>query len=254
MPEVPLYDHFADDYDRFVDWKGRLAYELPFLLRRLREAGAQRVLDVACGTGHHSLALADAGYDVTGVDLSTHMIERARENARRRGVAARFEVAGFGELAGKLGEKYDALLCLGNSLPHALTADALREALADFRAVLRPAGILILQNRNFDQVLPTRDRFMPPQSHVEGDREWLFVRFYDFHDETITFNMMTLRREPAGWGSSVESTELRPIVQAELEEALPAAGFASLQLFGALAEEPFDAGQSGNLVVVARAA
>ena len=85
MPEraaaaVPLYDSF-DDYDRFVNWERRLAYELPFIEAQLQAANARRVLDVACGTGQHALALARRGYEVVGADLSAAMIERARENA-----------------------------------------------------------------------------------------------------------------------------------------------------------------------------
>jgi hypothetical protein len=46
-----MYDDFSSDYDRFVDWPGRLAAELPFIERQLRAVGARRVLDAACGTG-----------------------------------------------------------------------------------------------------------------------------------------------------------------------------------------------------------
>ena len=99
MNTVPLYDALASDYDRFVNWEGRLAHELPFLDRLLTEQGAVRVLDTACGTGHHALALAQRGYQVVGVDLSEAMIEQARINASRAGLPVEFAVAGFGELA-----------------------------------------------------------------------------------------------------------------------------------------------------------
>ena len=61
-----MYDDFSQDYDRFVDWPGRLAVELPFLEARLKEGGARRVLDAACGTGMHALALAERGYEAAG--------------------------------------------------------------------------------------------------------------------------------------------------------------------------------------------
>ena len=150
---VPLYDPFSADYDRFVNWKERLAYEFPFIEQQLTASGARRVLDMACGTGKHTIALAQRGFDVTGADLSVGMFERARENAAAVGSEARFVVAGFGELAAKVGNGFDALLCLGNSLPHVLTADALHETLTDFAAVLRPGGLLLIQNRNFDAMM-----------------------------------------------------------------------------------------------------
>ncbi len=58
-----FYDNFSSDYDRFVSWPGRLALEMPFLTSRLREIGANSVLDAACGTGMHTLALAQAGFE-----------------------------------------------------------------------------------------------------------------------------------------------------------------------------------------------
>jgi len=80
MP-VPLYDVFSADYDRFVDWPSRLAYELPFIEEQLAAGGARRLLDAACGTGAHAIALAQQSYTVVGADLSAGMIERAQQNA-----------------------------------------------------------------------------------------------------------------------------------------------------------------------------
>jgi SAM-dependent methyltransferase len=51
------------------------------------------ILDVGCGTGENALHLASLGFDVLGVDVAPTAIRAAREKARRRGVAAQFEVA-----------------------------------------------------------------------------------------------------------------------------------------------------------------
>jgi len=306
---VPLYDALSDDYDRFVNWENRLAYEMPFIERTLREVDACRVLDVACGTGVHAIELARRGYKVVGADPSVPMIRRARGKGSVRDLAhgeVRFMVAGFGELAEKLALSpvlreacpepsprarpeqsrrarpeqsrrvegpvlspvegpvlspieglsgpFDAVLCLGNSLPHALTADDLSDALADFAAVLRPCGLLLIQNRNFDAVLARRERFMGPEAHREGDREWLFVRFYDFNpDGTITFNMIVLHRDTEGqWSQRVEATELRPLIYSQLIASLTVAGFTDIVCYGDMQGAPFDPDRSPNLVVTAR--
>jgi glycine/sarcosine N-methyltransferase len=259
--EVPLYDALGDDYDRFVNWENRLAYEMPFIERTLRQAGARRVIDVACGTGMHAIELARRGYEVVGADLSAPMIERAKENASTAGIKVRFAVAGFGELAEKLALSpvegvsgpFDAVLCLGNSLPHVLNAGDLSNTLADFAAVLRPGGLLLIQNRNFDVVLARRERFMGPEAHREGNREWLFVRFYDFPDDTITFNMVVLRRDAEGqWSQQVEATELRPLIYSELIASLTAAGFGDVVCYGDMQGAPFDPDRSPNLIVTAQ--
>jgi len=264
--EVPLYDALSDNYDRFVNWENRLAYEMPFIEWTLREADARRVVDVACGTGMHTIELARRGYKVVGADLSAPMIERAKENAAAAGVETHFVVAGFGELAEKLAlsevegiveglsGQFDAVLCLGNSLPHVLSAEDLGDALANFAAVLCPGGVLLIQNRNFDAVLANHERFMGPEAHREGDREWLFVRFYDLNpDGTINFNMVVLRRDAKGkWSQQVEAIELRPLIYSELIAALTAAGFTDIVCYGDMQGAPFDPESSGNLITVAK--
>mgnify|MGYP000853106239 FL=1 len=255
-----MYDQLSQDYDRFVNWPARLSLEIPFLLKKLREIERPtplRVLDAACATGQHAIALARQGFTVAGADLSAEMIALARHNAAVSGMAVRFEPTGFSNLAATFGqESFDALLCLGNSLPHLLTPADLRAALVDFSACLAPGGLLIIQNRNFDAVLATRNRWMEPQTRTEGDHEWLFQRFYDFEpDGLIRFNMVTLARQSGHeWQAALTSTRLSPQTRAELEQALLSAGFTSPQALDSLAEVPFDAATSSNLVLLARKA
>jgi glycine/sarcosine N-methyltransferase len=253
MMPVPLYDALAVDYDRFVNWEGRLAHELPFFDGLFKDRETENVLDAACGTGYHAIALARRGYQVTGTDLSAPMIQRARENASRAGVHATFAVAGLGQMA-SLGTAFDAAICLGNSLPHLLTREALAAALADFAQVLVPGGLLVIQNRNFDRVLAERQRFLDPQLHREEGREWLFVRFYDFHEETITFTMIRLQRTKEGWSQQVNSTELRPILRDDLVASLSATGFEAITFYGGYDRAAFDRKRSGDLIAVARRA
>jgi SAM-dependent methyltransferase len=258
--EASMYDDFSSDYDRFVNWDSRLAVELPWIQQQLQalrplNGGVLSVLDAACGTGMHTIALAQRGYAAAGADLSARMVEQARRNAAKAGEQARFEAAGFGALAQTFGEgAFEAVLCLGNSLPHALSAAELRAALADFAACLRPGGLLIVQNRNFDAAMAKRERWMEPQAHQEKSGEWIFVRFYDFDaDGLITFNILTLKREGAnGWHQQVMATRLRPLLEAEMTAALVAAGFVNIASYGNMNGAPFDAGTSGNLVTTAQ--
>lgn len=251
-----MYDDLSEDYDRFVNWEQRLKVELPFLLRHLPHG---RVLDAACATGWHAIALAQQGFQTAGADLSPQMIAVARRNAQAAGVALPFEVAGFGDLARSFATSlpFDGLICLGNSLPHLLTPQDLARALADFAACLRPGGTLILQNRNFDAVLARGERWMEPQAFRKGRKTWLYLRFYDFLPEgLIRFNMVRLTRERTGWTQRVTSTVLRPLRMAEVVEALREAGFEALETYGSMEAggAPFDAQTSGNSIVVARKA
>ena len=253
MSEVPLYDALSVDYDRFVHWPERLRGELPFLEAQFRAHGVRRVLDAACGTGQHALALARRGYEAAGADLSPGMIEQARARAAEVGLPVPFQVAPLGGLRAAFAEPFDALLCLGNSLPHVLSPGAVQAALRDFAAVLRPGGVAIIQNRNYDHVWGERERFMPLQAHREGDHEWLFFRFMDFHEATLTFNVVTLQRSSPNeaWSYRVGATELQPLFQREMAGWLPEAGFSAAEFYGSYSGAPFDPELSGDLIVVA---
>jgi glycine/sarcosine N-methyltransferase len=251
-----MYDTLSIDYDRFVNWENRLGFELPFLEQNLRETHSRKVLDAACGTGMHAIALAKRSYQVFGADYSEGMITKAQQNASVAGTQVSFMQAGFGDLARAFQHQlpFDSLLCLGNSLPHVLTEGELAKALEDFAACLRPGGLLIIQNRNFDAVLAEKQRWMEPQSHQSQDGEWVFVRFYEFRqDGIIDFYILTLQRQPGGgWGQTVRVTQLYPQRKAGLVRALGMAGFSQIELFGGLNGAPFNHAESGNLVILAR--
>jgi len=267
-----MYDALSVNYDRFVNWQSRLEVEMPFIERELKKVNARRVLDAACGTGKHAIALAQRGYDVAGADLSAGMVARAGVNASLAGVEILFTTAGFSELAKTFAvdnsqnskltgttDGFDALLCLGNSLPHVLTSTDLDLALLNFSACLRPGGLVLIQNRNFDAVMSRRERWMEPQTHLEDGMEWLFLRFYDFEKPTelspdglITFNIITLQRSGTNpWTQQVTSTSLHPLRQAEIRGALIRAGFHSIESSGNMTGAAFDLEASGNLIITA---
>lgn len=248
-----MYDQFSQDYDRFVDWNSRLAYELPFILKLLEQHNVQSVLDTACGTGQHAIALAKKGLQVYGADLFPEMIDLARANAHRESAAVQFEAAGFGELRAAFPEPVDALLCLGNSLPHVKDLADLNTTLADFAQMLKPDGICVLQSRNFDKVMQQEQRWMGPQTFQTKDETWVYVRFYDFlPDGHIRFNILTLHKQgDEPFSQTTQSTLLTPLLAEPLQDALGKNGFTNIQLFGGLEGSAFTAEQSENTVVVA---
>ncbi len=247
---VPLYDQFSESYDVMVAWEERLEREEPFFREIFQRAKARRVLDVGSATGGHVLRFAEMGLEAVGVDPSAEMVRRAEaRGAGRRGV--RFLQAGFGELAQRVGDGFDVVTCIGNTLPHATTRPDLNRALADMAAVLRRGGLLVIQQLNYDRILAEQRRFLGTSSGVRGEVEYLFFRFYDFHGEKLTFNVVTFRKEAGQWSFQVGSTSLRATRQGEVAEALARAGFDSVQWYGSYGKEPFDPASSGDLVAVA---
>ncbi len=258
MDAREFYDELGGDYDRMVSWQARLAREEAFFTSLFDEVGARRVLDAACGTGMHLIAFARGDLRCFGADISPAMIDQARRNADAAGVKMDLAAAPFGALAPVFPGPFDVVTCLGNSLPHLLDDASLAACLSDFAAVLRPGGVLVIQNRNYDRLLRERQRFMPPAARAEGGEETLFLRITDFpradtaDPEAITFTIVTLKKRSGAWTQSVQSTPLRALRRATLENALRAAGFTAVEVYGSYARGPFDAPDAADLVAVAR--
>ena len=254
LTETEFYDCLAEFFDVMTDWQSRLVVELPFIEATFARHNVQSVLDCACGTGGHAIALAQGGYRVIGSDISEQMIARANANAERAGVTIPFVVAHFQDLYSTLNAQFDAVLCLGNSLPHVLTdADALK-SLLNMRVCLRSGGVLILHNVNYDKRWKEKLRWFALNSGLLGERETLVWRFADYNETSglITFNIaLFTRNEKGGWSVDVQSTPQRPYRQSEIEMLLRRAGFREIAFYGNLQGEPFDVEKSLDLVVVA---
>jgi glycine/sarcosine N-methyltransferase len=244
-----FYDRLARAFDVMTDWAARLKQEMPFMEGILTRVRAQSVLDVACGTGWHAIALARKGYAAAGCDASPAMIEQARANACRVSVNVPFEVADFSQV-GKIPGTFEAILCLGNSLPHLLSRDQLGDTFGQMRMKLKPGGVLILHNLNYDLRLKTKPRFFA----VEGNAEMLVWRFADYGTGVITFHTALFERSPSPppkWSVRVNSTLQKPWLAQDYRDALAGAGFQNIEFFGALDGSPYEADKSGDLVIVA---
>jgi glycine/sarcosine N-methyltransferase len=250
---LPLYETLGERYDVMVDWDGRLKRESPFFEQQFQEARAKRLLDLGCGTGWHAAHFGRLGYEVVGADPSPALLEVARRtHGRIAGLS--FVEAGFGQVRERVKGGFDAVYCVGNTLPHVRDLADLANTLADVAVALRPDGVLIVQQLNYDAIVARRQRFLPLGSRTVDGTDYLFFRFYDFGADRITFNMAVMRRGQDGWQYDIDSTDLLPVGAAELSSALGAAGFDRISLLGSYAGEPFDPETSGDLVVVARRA
>src|SRR5262245_56559071 len=113
-----------------------------FLLSQLREGGVRqgRVVDLGCGSGHLSQPVADAGYDVFGVDISGPMLQIARQRVPggefRQGSVLQTDIPPCVAVAA-VGEVSNHLFDRGNR------AGAIRKVFRRIHRALAPGGILL---------------------------------------------------------------------------------------------------------------
>ncbi len=150
------YETLAADYDWMYDddalASGR-AINHPATARLLQRAGrTSAVLDAACGTGVDAAALARRGFTVWAADGSEAMVEGAVARFQRERLAIPVLHSRWADLPAATGERFDVVLCVGNSLVHAAGRDAMVEALTGLRRMARPGGYVVVDSRNWEKL------------------------------------------------------------------------------------------------------
>jgi 2-polyprenyl-3-methyl-5-hydroxy-6-metoxy-1,4-benzoquinol methylase len=85
-----LFENYAHKYDKECFVHGTVG-ECDFMEQEIGHDKSQKIIDIGCGTGRHSIELKKRGYDVTGVDLSDSQLKRAKEKAKEAGVTIDFQ-------------------------------------------------------------------------------------------------------------------------------------------------------------------
>jgi len=108
-PWRDFFNAYAAHYMDEVFTRGTVG-EVEFLIEELDLAQGARILDVGCGTARHALELANRGYRVTGIDISTGMLAEASRAAREQGVEVELIEADATDFT--VAEPFDAAVCL----------------------------------------------------------------------------------------------------------------------------------------------
>ncbi len=132
----------------FRPWADETEAEIDRALAILRPPPGARILDMACGTGRHSIELAARGYEVVGVDISEDLLEIAG------GEASIKKVEGVSFLAADLRaleyeEEFDVVLNLNDgAIGYFETEEENHRTFEVISAALRPGGTNLLQLPN----------------------------------------------------------------------------------------------------------
>ncbi|WMJ72760.1 class I SAM-dependent methyltransferase [Cytophagaceae bacterium ABcell3] len=146
----------------FTDWFNSPYYHILYKNRDKKEAAlfidnlcgylqlknGQKILDVACGKGRHSIYLNDKGYDVTGIDLSEKSIRQAQKAENN---SLRFKVCDMRQLNAK--EAYDVALNLFTSFGYFDKEEDNLTTIKNLYQSLKPGGKLVIDFMNARKVI-----------------------------------------------------------------------------------------------------
>lgn len=214
------------------------------LLLELIGVSAGEVLDLGCGPGRHSVALAQRGFAVTGVDCIPFMLEKARAFARTSRVEVEWKQASMLNYSEE--GRFDLAVTLYNSLGYLEHADDNRRVLENVFQSLKSDGVWVIEVLKKEWLI----EFLLPELILPiGDGE--VVERHRFDLEAVPNRMFK------EWELRVGEQKKRHLVSHEIYSApelsgmLKNAGFAQVEVFGDFIGAPCEA-ESPRMVLVAR--
>jgi ubiquinone/menaquinone biosynthesis C-methylase UbiE len=244
-----LYDSFiADYYDESPIVRGR-TQDVAFYREAAREFG-DPILELGCGTGRITMALAQMGKRVTGLDLSERMLERATRKRsmlyteeRERVHLVQGDMAQF-----DLGERFRLIIIPFRPFQHLLEVKQQMACLECVRRHLMPGGRLILDVFQTDAERmhdPVHMRETPIVEYKTGDgrqvriteRVAAFHRAQQINDVEMIFSI----EHPGGKKERlVFAWPLRYFFRYEVEHLLARCGFKVKALYGNFDRTPLE--------------
>lgn len=246
MFNLEFYEDFAEKYDRLVSLENRIKRESPFYKKLFIENNIETILDCACGTGQHVILFRKMGYKVKGSDISPSMIRKAKTNLKNLDLKIPIKISDFRNLTKVWNEKFDAVICVGNSLPHLFSNDDILKALGEMSKLLNEKGILILGQRNFEKLVKFQTRFFP----ISFRDDEIFFYVLDYFPKKIVFNVIDLEINTKKF--TVYSTEYNPLKKDVLVNFLEKTGFTIVQFYQDHQFNKFNIETSDDLIIICK--
>jgi SAM-dependent methyltransferase len=217
------------------------------MLRDLLPEPPADLLDLACGQGRHSIALAQAGYDVIGLDASEMLLAEARQAASQAGAEPEFVLGDMRSIS--YVECFDAAINMFTAFGYFADPAENQAALDGVARALKPGGRLVMELAHRDRVV---NGFRETDWYELDDDTVVWVRR---HFDAVSGVLTSVDRWRAPDGDEEERFHrIRLYSATELGAMLRAAGLAPTAWYGSTALHAFTADSPRMIVVAERSA
>jgi len=239
------YNNFAERYDLMM-WENparRAFFKQLFIRHNVKE-----VLDCACGTGHDLIMFNELGVKVSGSDLSESMLKLSRKKLAQEKIEISLQKLDYRYLPSHWSERFDAVVCLTNSINEPLRDAETLMALKSMRSVLRSGGILVFDQGQTDASMQKPPRFAPVINNPDFTR--FFVMEYEGNIQTVHIFDFIHTQETCNYQH--DSVQIRIRLQDSWEKILSEAGFTESEFIGDWNSTPYNKDSSSRLIVISK--
>ena len=220
----------AECWPEFVNCRKRLEAESSFLLNLVRQRG-RSILDAAMGTGCEAVFLAKQGFDVTGNEIDSELARHASELAEQENVTFHRSKCDWRRLAEHFGvAQFDVVLLLGNSLCLLREEDSRVETAENLRAVCKPGGVVVVDERNFDYILHEREEILKGNFRYSGRAMYCGTSIRG-RPVVIEDRQVRFAYESTLNGDVLGHLDMHPFQTGELIHLFEVAGFTRFEVF-----------------------
>ena len=195
-------------------------------------AGKTKLIEIGSGTGNLTIALANAGYLMSGLEYDENMLNLAR----RKSNDVYWKCGDMREIDQDFhGEIFDGIICFGNTLVHLSDAKDIEGFLRKAYDILNDDGIIAIQIINYSRIFDQKIDHLPT---IENDKIQ-FVRNYRAYRNPRNIEFQTILTIKETNEIIKNKIDLFPIFPEELYELMHKIGFSKIQKFSDFSKNDF---------------
>ena len=242
MERTTAYAHLAKWFEYLNDDCGYEKWS-QYLIKKLSAYPLTDGIDIGCGGGYFTRRLQREGYAMTGLDVSSEMLDKAQRSAMQEGVRSEYIL---GDVAkSKIARKYSFATAINDCFNY-VPQDKLLKAFKNVYGCLKKSGIFL-----FDISSPKKyaEKFRSAVN-VDDRDDVTYMSFASTDGRTATLDVTLFAKTATGEYRRYDETHVQYVhTEEEILSALTAAGFESVESEGHMGEPKFD---SDRLVFLAK--
>lgn len=180
-----------------------------FQLNSIEPRSGGKALDLGCGSGFQSIALAKLGFRVLAVDMCETLLDELRDRSAGRDiVAVQGDILDSSLYADE--GPFEVAVCMGDTLTHLRETQEVSAFFTNVYPLLEQSGRLVLSFRDLTAELKGIDRIIP----VRSDDNKIMATFLEYEETQVNVHDIVFVKGDSGW-------ELRKSTYSKLRLGIP---------------------------------